>query len=307
MKKNIIGGLILTALLSACSGQETSVNRQIGEAADTIKQQGLPESVVFQAQPVPDGIAAKIKESLAKQITDSGVEILGIYTTPSPDLFEIVMNGNQILYVTKDAKFVLAGALLDVHQNKNITAERVAELSRIKFDELPFDLAVKTVYGNGKHSIAVFSDPDCPYCKQLERELAKTDLTVYTFMFPLEELHPGATDKARRIMCEKDPAAAWKAWMLEGKAPTAQADCENAAKVEQAFKYGIARQINGTPTIVFSNGFRQSGVAQAEMIGAMAAEAAGEKPQLPAAQAASGPDMKEFDAMIEEAASGAGK
>jgi thiol:disulfide interchange protein DsbC len=69
---------------------------------------------------------------------------------------------------------------------------------RIAFDTLPLADAIKTVRGKGERVIAVFSDPDCPFCRRLETELDKLDnVTLYTFLYPLEGLHPEAKGTRR--------------------------------------------------------------------------------------------------------------
>ncbi|WP_213694990.1 DsbC family protein, partial [Acinetobacter baumannii] len=76
--------------------------------------------------------------------------------------------------------------------------------------------AIKTVKGNGKRKLVVFSDPDCPYCQQLERNLQSIDnVTIYTFLYPLESIHPTAKTTAVSIWCSKNPGKAFQDYMIE--------------------------------------------------------------------------------------------
>ena len=122
------------------------------------------------------------------------------------------------------------------------------------FSALPFDKAIVKVKGDGSRKLAVFSDPDCPYCKQLEQELAGvTNVTVYTFLFPLAELHPDASRKARLIWCAPDKIKAWDELMLDGKEPPAAApDCE--APLGGIADVARKLWINGTPGMVTESG-----------------------------------------------------
>jgi hypothetical protein len=62
----------------------------------------------------------------------------------------------------------------------------MAKLNEVKFDNLPFENAIKFVKGNGSRKLAVFSDPECPFCKKFEQELTKVDnITVYIFPYPI--------------------------------------------------------------------------------------------------------------------------
>lgn len=150
------------------------------------------------------------------------------------------------------------GDLIDVNTRQSLTDERSAELNKIDFSSLPLDMAIKEVRGNGKLKVAVFSDPDCPFCKRLEHEFAKmTDITIYNFMLPIASLHPDAQRKAELIWCQPDRTAAWTQWMRQGKMPPAAPACDNP--VAETVSLGEQLGFNGTPTLVFPNGRSQSG------------------------------------------------
>ena len=64
--------------------------------------------------------------------------------------------------------------------------------------------------GSGKRRLAVFGDPNCGYCKRLERDLvALKDVTIYTVVYPV--LGPDSLDKPRAIVCAPNPAIASRA------------------------------------------------------------------------------------------------
>ena len=68
-------------------------------------------------------------------------------------------------------------------------------------------MAIKKVKGNGERTMYVFSDADCPFCAKLEQELKTVDnVTIYTFLFPIDSLHPDAARKSRIIWCAADRA-----------------------------------------------------------------------------------------------------
>src|SRR5207237_270147 len=115
------------------------------------------------------------------------------------------------------AKYLFVGRVLDANTTKDYTRERVDEINKIKFADLPFDSAIKIVKGNGKRVIAVFEDPNCGYCKRLRQTLQEVDnVTVYTFMYNI--LAEDSAVKSRNIWCSADRNKAWDEWMLKGKA-----------------------------------------------------------------------------------------
>jgi putative thiol:disulfide interchange protein dsbC len=223
----------------------------------------------FKPQPADKATQDRIKESLDKQIKNGSIVIDEINTTPSPDLYELIVtvnDGQNMVYSTKDGRFVIAGSLLDSINDKNLSAERLLQIQakNHSFDILPTDTAIKTVFGKGTHKIAVFTDPDCPYCKRLEADLAqnadKLDLTVYTLILPIEQLHEGALHHSRQILCSKDQKQAWHDWILKDKAPESDGNCETAKVIlEKVAEAAMKYQVQGTPTIVFENGFSQAG------------------------------------------------
>lgn len=180
-------------------------------------------------------------------------------------LYEVVM-GKNVAYVDAAGRYFLFGHLYDMRAQRDLTAERKDALARIDFATLPLKDAIKTVRGTGRRVVAVFSDPDCPFCKALERELAAlTDTTIYTFLFPLDALHPEARTRAVAIWCAQDPAVAWKSLMLDGAAP-APRDCANP--VERNVTLGISLGVTGTPTLIAGDGRLKAGSASAQDIAA---------------------------------------
>lgn len=223
-------------------------------------------AVIANANTVDD--IAAIKKNLEKR--NPPMNAKSIRLSPIAGLYEVFANGNMF-YVDKTVSYVMVGgSLLEDASKKNLTAESIKELTSIKFDSLPFKNAIEIKKGTGTYKFAVFSDPDCPYCKTLEQGLDKmgiTDYTAYIFLFPLKELHPDAPIKAESIWCAKNRQEAWSNWMIKGTEPV-KATCENplASNEKLADEFGIA----GTPTIYLNDG-KQTQNPQ-ELVAAMKAK-----------------------------------
>lgn len=213
-------------------------------------------SMAIPLQSFADADADAIKAQFEKAYP--AMKIKSVLPSPIPGLYEAFINGN-ILYIDKSGKYVLAGAtLVEDTTKRNLTAERMKELTAIKFDTLPFKDAIEIKKGNGAYRFAVFTDPDCPYCKSLEQGLKKmgiTDYTAYIFLMPLEELHPEAKEKAESIWCAKDRSAAWQAWITEGKLPE-KLTCETP--INATMKLASDLNVVATPTIYLETGFQSS-------------------------------------------------
>jgi len=207
-----------------------------------------------------EATAKTIKANIEKVYGDQGLEVISTATTPMQGLYEVVVSGQQIVYVDKNANYLISGDLIDIKQQKNLTSERQQSLNKVDFGALPLDKAIKEVRGKGRLQVAVFSDPLCPYCVKLEKEFAKMDdVTIYTFLMPIPSLHAQAQKLSEQIWCSDDRAAVWTGWMREGKKIPESASCANP--VADTMALGSQFGFNGTPTIVFPNGKRQAGYA----------------------------------------------
>lgn len=193
-------------------------------------------------------------------------------------LYELVVDGD-LLYTDAEFTFLVDGHVIDTKSMTNLTTARQQEMEEAKlkklafpFEQLPFDMAFKKVKGNGSRKIAVFSDPDCPYCKRLEQSFTQLDnVTIYMFLFPLEQLHPKAPAVSRAIWCSPDRVKAWDDYMLKGIAPKAAGTCDNP--VDKIVAFGQSRRISGTPTLFFTDGRRVPGAIPLEQIESMLAKA----------------------------------
>jgi thiol:disulfide interchange protein DsbC len=197
--------------------------------------------------------------------------------TPYAGLYEVFMGG-QIIYTDEKMTFLIAeGRLVDPKTKKDITGERLEELTRIDFNTLPLDQAIKVVKGNGSRKLVVFSDVDCPYCKRLERnELANiTDVTVYTFLYPIEQLHPDAANKSKLIWCANNRVKAWEDWILRDTLPTSSGNCE--VPLEKVGQLAKKAGVNSTPTMIFADGKRMLGAQPYKEIERMLNAASGKK------------------------------
>jgi thiol:disulfide interchange protein DsbC len=203
-----------------------------------------------------------IKETLKSRFKD--LDIIDVKPSPVPGIYE-VFTGDSIAYSDATGNYVFVGSLMDTRTRANLTNDRVNERNAVAFETLPLGQAIKVVKGNGKRKVAVFSDPDCPYCKQLERTLANVnDTTVYVLLYPITSLHPDAKNKAHAIWCSKDRVSTWLSWMRESQPlKSVAAPCKDDP-VQALQALGDRLHVSSTPTLLFPSGKRVSGALPAE-------------------------------------------
>jgi thiol:disulfide interchange protein DsbC len=205
---------------------------------------------------------ATIRKNLAERIPQLQ-KIDEITKSPIAGLYEVRVNGTEILYTDAEGNYLLQGSLIDTKQRRNLTEERVEKLTAINFDALPLKDAFTIVHGNGKRKLAVFEDPNCGYCKRFERDLQKVDnVTIHLFLYPI--LSPDSIEKSKYIWCAKDKAKAWQDWMVRDQTPKV-ASCDSSA-VERNVELGRQYKITGTPTLVFADGSRVPGALSAAQV-----------------------------------------
>lgn len=175
-----------------------------------------------------------------------------------PDLpFYEIWIDRTLIYTDLDARVLMIGNFLDARTLASVSDARRAQLVAIKPSEIPRETILKFVNGRGEQTIYVFADPLCAYCKSFEKELRKVqNVTVYTVLYPV--LGPESLTKARHILCSSDPAAAWRAWMDEGREPQpAPSGCDKS--FEKILQFGRDREVAITPTTIYADGTRVTG------------------------------------------------
>jgi thiol:disulfide interchange protein DsbC len=208
-----------------------------------------------------DQTTDKLKATLQSRL-GADAPIKSVSKSPVAGLYEVNL-GTQILYSDASGDYVLLGDLVETRTRKNLTEARLSETNKIDFGSLPLANAIKVVKGNGARRIAVFSDPNCPYCKKLETTLQSIDnVTVYTFLYPV--LSPDSTAKSKAIWCAGDRAKSWEGWMLDHRAPAA-ANCDTSA-LDKNLALGRGMNVTGTPTIFLADGRRLPGAVSADQL-----------------------------------------
>lgn len=204
---------------------------------------------------------ALIRKNIAQRLPDFP-KIDEVSKTPMPGLWEVRI-GADLFYTDPEGTYLIeGGSLIDMRNRANLTQQRVAKLTAIKFADLSLKDAMVIKQGNGARKLAVFGDPNCGYCKRLERDLAVLkDVTIYTFIYPV--LGPDSDAKSRAIWCSKDAMGDWRKWMLDGVAPPRTMGACDTGAIERNLAFGRKHRINGTPALVFEDGVRVPGAMSA--------------------------------------------
>jgi thiol:disulfide interchange protein DsbC len=206
---------------------------------------------------------AEVQKTLEERF--KGAQIRGLRASVFPNMFEAIIGDDMIHFDAKVSNFIV-GNLIDGKSMTNLSEERVAEMSAIDIKLLPLENAIKFVRGKGERVMYVFSDVDCPFCTRLEQTVQSMDnVTVYNFMFPIDSLHPAATNKQKGIWCAKDRLVAWQDAVLRKKFDAAaKTDCKNP--VDETKALGAKLGVRATPSFFLADGRMVAGALPKEQI-----------------------------------------
>lgn len=189
--------------------------------------------------------------------------VAGAKVEPAFPGFYSVVKGDEVLFVRDDLSVLVTGDVIDLRTNRSLSAQlKAANPRRVATGDLRLEDSI--TIGTGTRVLHVFADPDCGYCKQLQRELLKVkNVKVHLFPFPLAGLQANGPSVSESIWCQPDRAAAWQGYVLERKVPPLKT-CANP--LARNIKFAEANQIRGTPALIFADGTVIAGALPAERI-----------------------------------------
>jgi len=219
-------------------------------------------------------------EEANKLLSFAGITVKSVKPAPARGLYEVLFEkggGIGLVFIDFAKKHLLEGQVLDLTTKQPVIAHE-QELPRPKqftgVDPKLIPLQHAFTIGNPKATkkIYVFTDPDCPYCRTLHPELAKLeklmpDLAIHIMLYPLQQLHPQAYDKARVVLSTKSRKNLDQAF--DGKElPKLKGDAAKAA-VDAVIKFAQEQGINSTPTILLPDGKPYQGQRDAQALQAI--------------------------------------
>jgi thiol:disulfide interchange protein DsbC len=249
--------LLLIGLVSAFRGAPRSSQHPVGEAIAA----PLPPS---SQTPVDARGLEAIKAAVAGYTKNRYVPD-EVRATPVPGIFEVRVR-MEIFYTDATGRFAFVeNHLIDLESRQDLTQTRLDQIASINFKELPLDLALKKVQGNGKRIVAVFEDPHCPICRSFHQFLRQLpDVTIYTFAYPIISAESDAAAKA--AWCAEDRQAAWENLVVTGTAPVSK---QCATPIGEIVALGQRLGVRGTPTVFFGSGRRVHGALPPDQFVAM--------------------------------------
>lgn len=173
--------------------------------------------------------------------------------------------GATVLYMTQDGRYLLRGDLIDAERGENLT-ELTRGQARLKIVGA-IDESSMIVYApkQAKHTITVFTDPDCAYCRKMHSEMQeynKRGIKIRYLAFPRSGVDTPSYEKSVSVWCAKDRATT----MTRAKRgdEIAKKTCDDPVRLHLQAAREIG--ISGTPTLILEDGSLVPGYVPAERL-----------------------------------------
>jgi thiol:disulfide interchange protein DsbC len=189
------------------------------------------------------------------------------HVSKSPiDGWYTVQKGSIVAYISDDGRYLLQGDLIDLDQQVNLSELSRTDARRQLVSSLADEDAILFSPAEVKHSVTVFTDIDCTYCRKLHNEIEQyleQGIAVRYVLYPRNGRSSRAWSTSEDVWCSADRGSALTAAKLDRKFETSSCD---ASMISRHYKLGQDVGLNGTPAIVFDDGTMIAGYMPAAQL-----------------------------------------
>jgi thiol:disulfide interchange protein DsbC len=197
-----------------------------------------------------DEVSDKLRSQLAKLIPDHQPSY--IKAAPLPGFYEVAY-GAQIVYLSADGRYVLQGSILDLEAKADLTEQARGGIRKAMLAKEDEKSMIVFSPAKPKHTVTVFTDVDCGYCRAMHREIAAYNaqgIKVRYLMFPRGGEDSAGYKTAINVWCAADRNKALTKAKQGSKVE--KKTCDNP--IDDQLELGIDLGVRGTPTMVLENG-----------------------------------------------------
>ncbi|HBG97000.1 MAG TPA: disulfide bond formation protein DsbC [Chromatiaceae bacterium] len=206
--------------------------------------------IALSSGPAMADAAADIRAALAKVLPE--YKPTSVQPTAIEGLYQVEI-GPQVMFVTEDGRYLIDGAIVDLNTRKDISKAARSEARSRAVNSIGEDNMVVFDAPNGKHTVTVFTDIDCGYCRKLHQQIdgyADEGINVHYLFYPRSGVDSPSYDKAVNVWCAEDRQQALTDAKSGIKVP--KGACVNPVK--KHMELGKLMGIRGTPAIVLEDG-----------------------------------------------------
>lgn len=209
----------------------------------------------FTAAAVEPANDAKIRAAITSLVPKAKID--SIADAKVPGFYEVVLGGD-IVYVSADAKYLFHGSLFDLERKADLTDERKASLRKAELAKFGDDKRITYAAKEPRHTVTVYTDIDCGYCRRLHQNMAAYNdagITVEYLFFPRSGPNTESFQKAVNVWCAADRNEALT--KAKNGEPVPAKECPNP--IAEQYDMGLKVGVSGTPMIMDENGTQLGG------------------------------------------------
>jgi len=202
-----------------------------------------------------EGADAKARAAIQSLVPGAAID--SIADAVLPGFYEVVLQG-QIVYVSRDGKYLLQGSIYDIAAKTDLTEVSRSKQRRAALKGVGADKRIAYAPAKTKHVVTVFTDIDCGYCRKMHQEMAaynKLGIAIEYLFFPRAGVGSESFDKAVSVWCAADRAKA----LTDAKAGAELDKKECANPIEEEYALGNKIGVSGTPAVIAADGTQLGG------------------------------------------------
>ncbi len=198
----------------------------------------------------------QVYEQALKSITSGNLSVEAINDTPISGMKELTVNtgkSREILYISTDGQYIFNGSLFDVENRIDVTERKKGDLRLQRLSVFKDNRRINYYADDMQHLVTVFTDVDCPYCRQLHQQMTEYNelgIGISYLFFPRSGLNTDSAQKAVSAWCSDDRKKALDQAMAGTQ--LTQLQCDNP--VTEHYNAGIAIGVSGTPALILEDG-----------------------------------------------------
>jgi thiol:disulfide interchange protein DsbC len=205
---------------------------------------------VFACAAIADDDATKIATEALHKIAPNA-KVQSVAPAPLAGFYAVVADGHPI-YVSTDGKYLVEGHVVDIAARRDVMEDSLSGVRKAALQAIPAEKKLTFAPAHPKYRVTVFTDVDCPYCRQFHKQIAdynKLGIAVDYLLFPLP-IHKGADVKAQTVWCSKDRNATFTDAMNGQALPPKT--CANP--ISEVTSLAEAAGVTGTPAVFAADG-----------------------------------------------------
>lgn len=204
----------------------------------------------------------RVRQGIRALVPDANIE--SVKPSPVPGLYEVIVSG-QIVYVSADGRYLVQGAMFDMEKREDLTELARARIRKEALAKVPPEKRIVFAPKERKHTLTVFTDIDCGYCRRLHQHMAEYNaagIAIEYLFFPRAGIGSPSYEKAVSVWCSADPRDALTRAKAGEDIPSRSCD----SPVMEDFELGKRIGITGTPAVITEEGILIGGYLTPEQL-----------------------------------------